>query len=183
MKYNMYVEDVSVEAVFNRLRGVEGAKRLLSGELAVCEKSPRLLFVDRSIKPTYPDWVKEVLHPELEHNGPSHLDPALSPLYFHPKQKNGGVLEGNKLYASLKETGLIELCYSLRDGEELKKNPHLFPESWKGQYVFLWKSVVQGRGGGLHVPCVYWGDGRVLLHWDWLGRGWRDDGPAALSAS
>lgn len=34
-KYNIYVEDVSVEAVFNRLGGVEGARRLLRGELMV----------------------------------------------------------------------------------------------------------------------------------------------------
>lgn len=32
-KYNVYVEDVSVEAVFNRLGGVEGARAFLRGEL------------------------------------------------------------------------------------------------------------------------------------------------------
>ena len=32
-KYNVYVEDVSVEAVFNRLGGVEGARALLRGDL------------------------------------------------------------------------------------------------------------------------------------------------------
>lgn len=172
-----------LNAIVKKLGGKEGADRFRRGELAVCEKSPRLLFVDRSIKPTYPDFVKEVLHPELEHTGPTHLDPALTPLYLHPKQKNGGVLEGNKLCASLKETGLIELCYSLRDGEELQKNPHIFPESWKGQYVFLWKSVVQSRDGSLDVPYVCWGAGRVCLHWYWLGRDWYGNCPAALSAS
>jgi hypothetical protein len=38
-KYNMYVEDVSVEAVFNKLGGVEGARRFLRDELAVSELS------------------------------------------------------------------------------------------------------------------------------------------------
>ncbi len=115
--------------------------------------------------------------------GPSHLDPALAPLYLHPKQKNGGVLEGNKLYASLKETGLIALCFSLRDGEELLKNPHLFPEVWKGRSVFLWKSVVRNRDGGLDVPYVYWDGGQVCLRWRWLDNVWFDGSPAALSAS
>lgn len=172
-----------LNAVVKKLGGQEGTERFLRGELAVSEKSPRLLFVDRSVKPTYPDWMKEVLHPELEMTGSTHLDPVCAPLYRHPKQKNGGVLEGNKLYASLKETGLIELCYSLRDGEELQKNPQLFPESWKGQYVYLWKSVVQYRAGNLLVPCVCWNDGRVYLSWDWLGHDWYDSNPAALSAS
>ncbi|MBU4453086.1 hypothetical protein KKH24_02410 [Patescibacteria group bacterium] len=36
-KYNVYVEDVSVEAVFNILGGVDGARRLLRGELVVSE--------------------------------------------------------------------------------------------------------------------------------------------------
>ncbi len=36
-KYNLYVEDVSVEAVFNKLGGVEGARALLRGELIVTE--------------------------------------------------------------------------------------------------------------------------------------------------
>jgi hypothetical protein len=39
VKYNVYVDDVSVEAVFNRLGGVAGAKRLLADELVVVEKS------------------------------------------------------------------------------------------------------------------------------------------------
>lgn len=172
-----------LNAIVKKLGGKEGADRFRRGELVVCEKSPRLLFVDRTIKPTYPDFVGKVLHPELEHTGPSHLDPALTPLYLHPKQKNGGALEGNKLYAFLKETGLIEHCFSLRDGEELKKNPHLFPESWKGQFVFLWKSVVQHRGGGLSVPCVVLHGGQVCLHWYWLGDDWSGNVPAALSAS
>ena len=37
-KYNVYVEDVSVEAVFNKLGGVGGAKRFLADELILIEK-------------------------------------------------------------------------------------------------------------------------------------------------
>lgn len=35
MKYNLYVEDVSVEAVFNKLGGIEGVKKFLAGELVL----------------------------------------------------------------------------------------------------------------------------------------------------
>lgn len=44
-KYNLYIEDVSVEAVFNKLGGVEGARRLLRGELEVKAKDlPSTIF-------------------------------------------------------------------------------------------------------------------------------------------
>ena len=36
-KYNVYVGDVSVEAVFNKLGGIEGSKRLLSNKLALVD--------------------------------------------------------------------------------------------------------------------------------------------------
>ena len=36
-KYNLYVEDVSVEAIFNKLGGVEGARRFLLDELTLSE--------------------------------------------------------------------------------------------------------------------------------------------------
>jgi len=36
-KYNVYIEDVSVEAVFNKLGGAEGARRFLRDELLVSE--------------------------------------------------------------------------------------------------------------------------------------------------
>lgn len=36
-KYNLYVEDVSVEAIFNKLGGMEGARRFLRDELTLSE--------------------------------------------------------------------------------------------------------------------------------------------------
>lgn len=38
-KYNMYVEDVSVEAIFNKLGGVDGARAFLRGELKLAPVS------------------------------------------------------------------------------------------------------------------------------------------------
>lgn len=32
------------------------------------------IHVDRSIRPTYPDWVKIVMHPDLESTGPVEFD-------------------------------------------------------------------------------------------------------------
>lgn len=43
-KYNMYVEDVSVEALLNKLGGVEGAKRFLRDELVISEAIAKKLL-------------------------------------------------------------------------------------------------------------------------------------------
>ena len=177
------------EAVWNKLGGEEGVDRFLRDETMVMEKPRRIpcfyiLSVDRSVRPTYPDGVEKVMHPDLEATGPEQCDPGAAILYSHPKQKNGGWIKGNELYAFLKETGLIEHCWSLRDGEELKENPHLYPEAWKGKCIFLWKSVVlEHRSGALSVPYVYWNDGAVDLGWGWLVDDLCDAHPAALSAS
>jgi len=69
-KYNVYVEDVSVEAVFNKLGGVEGARRFLRDELSVSEptrswrEEDGVYFSVTSDGTTGEDWIKR-----LEGNG------------------------------------------------------------------------------------------------------------------
>lgn len=46
----MYVEDVSVEAIFNKLGGVEGAKRFLRNEVILAEPKPQDFQTWRTIK-------------------------------------------------------------------------------------------------------------------------------------
>lgn len=61
-KYNVYVGDVSVEAIFNILGGIEGAKRLLCGEVELVEKVVHLLL--RLITAAKFDWVNPNITPE-----------------------------------------------------------------------------------------------------------------------
>lgn len=70
-KYNVYIEDVSVEAVFNKLGGVEGARRFLRDELSVSEPTRSwreedgvIYFSVTSDGTTGEDWIKR-----LEGNG------------------------------------------------------------------------------------------------------------------
>ena len=70
-KYNVYIEDVSVEAVFNKLGGVEGARRFLRDELLVSEPTRSwreedgvIYFSVTSDGTTGEDWIKR-----LEGNG------------------------------------------------------------------------------------------------------------------
>lgn len=182
-KYNLHVDDVSVEAMFNKVGGVEGARRLLRGETRVAPVGGNILTIDRSVSATYPDWKKDLADPEFENTGPITVDPLSTILYLHPKQKNGERIGGTELYKFLKSTGLIEHGLDLRFGEELVKHLQLFPTAWKGKYVFLWKSVVLDRRGGLGVPYVCEDGGAVRVYWHWLGHDFDDGHPAVLSAS
>ncbi len=64
MKYNLYVEDVSVEAVFDKLGGVDGARRFLRNEPIVFEparswheKNGVIYFSITSDGTTGEDWI------------------------------------------------------------------------------------------------------------------------------
>lgn len=66
-KYNVYIDDVSVEAVFNKLGGVDGARRFLRDELSVSEpiRSWReedgvIYFSVTSDGTTCEDWIKRL---------------------------------------------------------------------------------------------------------------------------
>jgi hypothetical protein len=148
------------------------------------EKKPEpildtLIRVDRSIRPVYPNWVKTVMHPELEPTGPVEYDLGTIDPWLHDGQKNGRYMEGHKLYEYLKDKKMLEGCLSLRDGEEIqKKGLAVFRKFFGGKAVFLWKSVVQHRNGNLFVPSLYEDDDLVVVFWFWLDYGWRDFNPA-----
>ena len=67
------------------------AKRQNPFESVPKEETPldTIIRVDRSIHSVYPDWMKEVMHPELEVAGPSEYDLTKAELYLHDGQKGG----------------------------------------------------------------------------------------------
>lgn len=177
-KYNFCVEDVSVEAVFNKLGGADGARRFLRDELALIEVTPDLVRVDRTVRPTYPSWVREVLHTELEAIGLTEFDCAKLELWLHDAQKTG-VVRGQVIYGHLKSNNMLESCLGLRDMEEIqKKGIAYFRKHFKGQAVFGWKSIVRDDDGSLYVPCLFGSGGEVVLSWRWLDYGWLSANPA-----
>lgn len=142
-----------------------------------------MIRVDRSIRPVYPDWVKVVMHPELEAVGPAEYDLAKVELCLHDEQKDGKWMKGTKLYSYLKETDRLKNCLGLHDALEIqKKGIKVFRKLFEGKVV-CWKSVVRDRVGHLHVPCVYFDGDEVVVCWLWLGRDWHDDRPVARFAS
>lgn len=143
-----------------------------------------IIRVDRSIRPLYPDWVQEVRHLELESTGPVEYDLGTIDPWLHEEQKNGRSMKGHKLYEYLKEKKMLKGCLSLRDGEEIqKKGVAVFRKFFQGKAIFLWKSVVQNRGGNLRVPCLVENVGGVVVNWDWLDVDWNDACPALRCAS
>lgn len=146
-----------------------------------------IIRVDRTVRLVYPDWMnwmKEVMHPELEAVGPTEYDLSKVELYLHDKQKNGGYIVGTSLYEHLKETDSLKDCLTLHDALEIqKKGIKVFRKLFGNKAVFCWKSVVRHRLGHLFVPYVYVDGDGVVVDWVWLGGVWFDSNPSARFAS
>lgn len=158
----------------------------MSSESVISEPTlDTIIRVDRSIRPVYPDWVKEVMHHELKAVGPAEYDLAKVELYLHDGQKNGSWMKGTKLYEHLKETDSLKNCLGLHDALEIqKKGIEVFRKLFGNKMVFCWKSVVRDHDGNLGVPYVYDVGDEVVVDWDWLDDVWLDNcDPAARFAS
>ncbi len=143
-----------------------------------------IIRVDRSVRHSYPDWVKEVMHPELEDTGLCEYDISIVQQWLHEGQKDGKWIVGNQIYTHLKNTGMLKSCLGLRDLEEIqKKGITFFRKHFKGKAVFGWAGIVRHRYGRLRVPYLYEDDGKVVLDWDWVDDDWCSLSPALRFAS
>lgn len=103
-------------------------------------------------------------------------------LWLHPKQKDG-YIEGNDLYAHLKENNLLESCLKLEDLEEIQKlGIDEFRKYFTGKWIYAW-GTVRHRDGLLRVPCLYDVGDMVVLDWYWLDNDWIACNPALRVAS
>ncbi len=172
-KYNFSVEDVSMEDILNRLGGIEGARRFQRGELVLVEATPKpaeppfdfLVRVDRSVRPTYPIWVKKLMHPELECAGPPEYDLSRVEQWLHDDQKPGSVVHGKIIYKQLKDGGLAT-CLNLQDGLAIQaKGVAVFRNLFAGKAVPLWASVVRNQVGRDLVPTLCLRGDRIVCDW------------------
>ena len=142
-----------------------------------------LIRVDRTICPTYPEWMKEVMHPDLELTGPLEFNVAQLEQWLHPDQVNG-LAGGKVIYEHLKKNDMLTSCLGLLDLVAVQqKGLIFFRQYFQSKTVFGWKSVVLNRYGALLVPCLVELGGEVFLYWRWLGYGWRAGNPALRFAS
>jgi len=165
----------------------EAVRLVNSGEWVVSKllkKTTDIIHVDRSVRPSYPDWMKEIVYPELENTGPAEYDISLVEQWLHEDQKKGKWIEGNKIHSHLKNNDTLKTCLGLRDLEEIqKKGAVFFRKYFQDKAVFAWKSVVRNRGGSLGVPFLYEDGGVVVMRWSWLDHGWYGSRPALRVAS
>jgi len=132
--------------------------------------------VDLDADPFIPDgWTVE----EHQKGGQFQWNAANVALHLDKCQKNGKVINGNKLRKELAKKSV----FNANVLDYLLAHPHLIPEEWKGKFVFFWGTVYRGRSGGLYVRCLTWDGGRWYWSFLWLDGGWNGNDPALVDAS
>ena len=162
----------TIEAVFNKLGGIEGAQRFLRGEVGVVTNH----IINLDSKPFVPNgWKVE----EHRQGGQFAWNPTKVSLHLEPEQQNGKVIVGNELRKVLKDQSVL----NANALDYLLANPELIPEEWKGRAVFFWGTIYRVSGGSLCVRYLYWFDGRWVWLNGWLDHDWNSRYPAAVLAS
>ncbi|MDD5463789.1 MAG: hypothetical protein PHP62_01465 [Candidatus Moranbacteria bacterium] len=100
-------------------------------------------------------------------------------LYLSEKQKDGKIIEGNKLRKELKNKFVLNANVL----DYLLKNPQLIPEDWKGKAVFFWGTIFCRSDGFLCVRFLRWSGGQWYWYYCWLDGDFSSDNPAAVCAS
>ena len=137
-----------------------------------------IIHVDRSVSPTYPDWVRKVLYPELELVGPSDYDVTRLYQWLHPKQVSDNAT-GYEIHDELIAKKMIEDCLGLPDLLAIQaRGIGFFRKHYSGKAVFGWRSVVQFLNGNFKIPYLIEREGEVLLFWSWLDFSWLSNFPA-----
>ena len=132
--------------------------------------------IDCDANPFVPDgWKVE----EHQKGGQLVWDASKVQLYLSDGQKNGKVIEGNKLRKEL--AGKPVLNANVLDHH--LANPHLISEEWKGKVIFFWGTIYRDSGGDLCVRYLRWGGDRWGWDYRWLVDGWGGGRPVALRAS
>jgi len=164
----------TMEAVVNKLGGMDGVQRFLRGELTVSEPICSWREIDCDADPYIPDGWKVESHKK---HGQFEWDPKKIQLYLSEGQKNGKYIEGNELRKELE----AQSVFNANVLDYLLAHPDLIPEDWKGKYIFFWGTIYRGSAGVLCVRCLLFYGLRWLWDFGWLGIGFGSDDPAAAA--
>ncbi len=184
MKYGN-VELGQLEALLNKIGGVEGMNQILRGNAKVVFLKH---IVDLAGDCMPESWKKDKWTIE-KHVGEGQLELDLSKIQFHfsPNQIDGKVIEGNKLRKELESGKVPVLNACVLD--YLIAHPEIIPEDWKvdekgnTRYIYFWGTVYSRANGFLYVRFLYWDDGVWLWNYYCLGFDWNVQDPAAILAS
>ncbi len=128
-----------------------------------------IVRVDRSTKPTYRYWHKELKNPELELAGPAeyNLQDGVEQ-WLHPDQ-NRRPLDAKTIYKHLQTGDALATCLNLQDGLAIQaKGVAVFRKLFAGKKVFLWGSVAEGLFDYSVVPYLVFRERKVMVCWERL---------------
>ena len=192
-KYDLTIDGISIEAVLNKLGGVEGAKAFLRGNVTIAVvkhtvdlgKSPRLPFNGAEVEKHDGEGVVEI---ELRSDDNLYVDGKLVSLFLSEKQKGKSTIVGNELRQELENGRQALLNSNVLD--YIFDHPELFPEHWKKdengdiRYIYFWGSVFRDPSDGrLCVCCLCWLVGELRRYCNWLDDVWLRQFPSASVAS
>jgi hypothetical protein len=161
-----------IEAIVNKLGGMEGVEKFLRGEVEVRVTKH---LINCSTDPFIPNnWAVE----EHQEGGMLEWNPTSITLYLSEAQKQGQIV-GNELREELKDKTVLNANVL----DYLLAHPELIPEEWKGKAIFFWGTVYRDSDGNLCVRYLYWYGDRWRWSSCWLGNDWNARNPAVLLAS
>lgn len=139
----------TIEAVFNKLGGLEGAQRFLRGDSEIVIKS-HVINCDADL--FVPDGYSVEEHIK---GGELRWNPKEIKLYLCDEQKGYSSIQGHMLRKKLKNKSVLNsnvLSYLL-------KNQQLIPNQWKGKFIFFWGTIYRDSDGDQFVHNLDWGNG------------------------
>ena len=175
-----------INAIIKKLGGEEKALDFLRGEFliqAVADKNflnecqtkqmestlDFTIRIDRSIKPSYPHWIKTVMHPDLECSGPVAYDIKNDVEKWFHEEKNILGTDGYRIYKNLEKEKKLNFCLNLQDALEIqKKGLDVYYNIFGDTKVYFWSSVCKYDSGYLGVPLLRIHNQKIRLVWDWI---------------
>lgn len=161
-------------------RVFQGLQDLMEGNFDAVPVGSRRL-IDCDAQPYLPNDWKIESHVK---SGQLEFDPEKIVLHLEPGQK-AGTIKGDKLRMALQDKPTLNACVL----DHLLANTSLIPDSWKlddqgnTRYIYFWGTVYRASRGRLYVRSLYFSGGRWRWDYNWLGREFGAQNPAAVLAS
>lgn len=174
MKYNLYIEDVSVEAVFNKLGGVEGARQFLRG---ITEAVVQPQSVDTNSRPSrgvmfHSSFIRQNKDGVVILNG-QNLD-----LHLEEAQREGSIM-GKDLLEKVEGRPVLNNVVL----DFLVQNPLLIPDEWKKFDQILFCGTILAyvlNANDPIIPCLRWIGGEWVADYCWLNIQFDANSPVAV---
>ena len=153
-----------VEAIVNKLGGVDGVQRFLRGDLMVFAKSVPLIPINRSTPFNPKKFIGKGWTIEEEDTRSLALNELdLTKVSLETMLRPGeSSVKGEEKLRRLKESNFIRLDAKIL--QTLWENNTAIPESWKEQVIFFDGTILCDSLCDRCIPSLYWHNGK----WDWV---------------